>query len=514
MAIVQAPAFGSPLKPGASIRYMIVVENTGDVPITDLTLTDTVAAEVVQQVPAQDDAQFTLAVTQLSAGGTRYVWSNSTPGALTLAPGQSFTFTLTGLSATLCDLFTCVNAAVAEGASTGTPTPTVTSNSVAATFYNPPDLTIVTRVSQVSSTLFSTIILANVGTVAVDDMSIMIPPMLHMSIPPGGAPSGAVWAAVVPMTVTANGMVSVGGPGILLEPGQSVTVLTDMALSPDPGGCLGSPPPGPWSGYAYLVARNPCSGSYRGYMPPPGSLIHPTDSWDTAGTMTVTIADANGHIVRRLGPVTIRCEPGEMQFSYTAAGTCGTWTSDPSAPFSPDGDCHNDILKVVFPGFLPNNQPFDGLWWDGRDDSGHFVPNGTYTLAEEPAGLAIWRVEPARRSVEVAMGAAYDVARWRVPYGKLVIAPNSIDRTAAGPPIQFGMRGKAGGSVDVRIWNEAGEPVRSFQVTLDGQGAGVVTFDGRNGAGKALGPGLYWVTAKGSGVADRKGFMVAGRRRQ
>jgi len=45
-------------------------------------------------------------------------------------------------------------------------------------------------------------------------------------------------------------------------------------------------------------------------------------------------------------------------------------------------------------------------------------------------------------------------------------------------------------------------------VVLDQLGLGAVSFDGTDGAGLNLGPGLYWAMVHGGGISDRRGFMI------
>ncbi|MEK7474689.1 MAG: kelch repeat-containing protein [Candidatus Coatesbacteria bacterium] len=80
------------------VGYTIVVSNTGAATITQLVLTDTVSP-VVTGASADQPAGMPPAVVTQTAGGTLFSWSD---GGLTLPPGASFTFTITGTAGSVC----------------------------------------------------------------------------------------------------------------------------------------------------------------------------------------------------------------------------------------------------------------------------------------------------------------------------------------------------------------------------------------------------------------------------
>jgi flagellar hook assembly protein FlgD len=97
--------------------------------------------------------------------------------------------------------------------------------------------------------------------------------------------------------------------------------------------------------------------------------------------------------------------------------------------------------------------------------------------------------------------------------GGVVAAPNLLDR-AKGINVSIAMKGNAAGAVRVRIYSEAGDLVRTLNVTLDGTGAAVVSFDGRNDSNVMLASGVYWAVGDGGGVQGRKAIVIMGKRKR
>lgn len=84
----QTPA--SPA-PGSPLTYTIVVTNSGSATVTQMTVVDTVSPAVTLVATMQPPAFGSPAISQ-GVGGTIYVWS----AAVVMAPGASYSFTLTG----------------------------------------------------------------------------------------------------------------------------------------------------------------------------------------------------------------------------------------------------------------------------------------------------------------------------------------------------------------------------------------------------------------------------------
>ncbi|MEK7474656.1 MAG: hypothetical protein AAB152_03380 [Candidatus Coatesbacteria bacterium] len=508
---------------GGPVNYSIMVTNTGAETLSNLELTDTIPP-VAQFTATQTGGDVVPVV-----AGSLYDW---TLGAL--VPGETRTLSISGVAG---DCYTGIVSSTAM--LTGdtpcsyritqlataffplqAPAPNLT---VWADFFaDDPTRTLHTQLPQMGMPIYWKLVVANTGGKPADDIIIVDSlPSLDASIdkieiPANGMPASLAYptpvladsapTSTVFFTTTGTGgllLAVLGGSGFSLQPGESVTLYMDMTLKISDVG----------SRYVVNAVQatitNPCTGS-RLATPPILTVI----GWGGCGvTVTVKVSNTSGEIVRRFDPFCVSRPPSRLDFGYTATGSCASWTGDLTEPFSPDGDCHNDLLKFVFPElFIVFGQPFDRIWWDGKNNQGYIVPNGTYTVNVDSVDIQTGAPIILQRTIEVLVGPSPRVDGWKVPYGKLVIAPNVLDRRSIQPNVQFGMRGKANGTVEIRIWDEAGSPVRTIAVTLDGQGAGVVLFDGRGVGGAVLGPGLYWVTATGSGVSDRQGFMVAGRR--
>ncbi|MEK7477648.1 MAG: hypothetical protein AAB152_18670 [Candidatus Coatesbacteria bacterium] len=83
---------------GSVVTYQITVANTGETTVTDLTVTDTVAA-LVTGAAAGTPAGWAAPVVTSVASGTRFVWTGT---GLTLWPGTSTTFTIAGAYGLVC----------------------------------------------------------------------------------------------------------------------------------------------------------------------------------------------------------------------------------------------------------------------------------------------------------------------------------------------------------------------------------------------------------------------------
>ncbi|MEK7475552.1 MAG: hypothetical protein AAB152_07940, partial [Candidatus Coatesbacteria bacterium] len=83
---------------GSPVTYRIVVANTGEATISDLTIVDTISAVVTGVTPMQPGGWVAPVVTSV-ASGTRYVWSAT---GLTFSPGTNLTFELAGNYGLVC----------------------------------------------------------------------------------------------------------------------------------------------------------------------------------------------------------------------------------------------------------------------------------------------------------------------------------------------------------------------------------------------------------------------------
>ncbi|MEK7766269.1 MAG: hypothetical protein AAB368_08525, partial [bacterium] len=109
LTVVKTQAPASPA-PGQPVTYGIVVTNTGAATVTSLTVVDTISP-VVTSVTTDDPPPFAAPVVSQAGSGTRYVWSAV---GLSLVPGASFTFTLTGVVGAVYSSAAVCNTAVAE----------------------------------------------------------------------------------------------------------------------------------------------------------------------------------------------------------------------------------------------------------------------------------------------------------------------------------------------------------------------------------------------------------------
>jgi len=97
--------------------------------------------------------------------------------------------------------------------------------------------------------------------------------------------------------------------------------------------------------------------------------------------------------------------------------------------------------------------------------------------------------------------------------GKLIVAPNVLDRSnLMATRLGLNVKGAANGTVTVVIFDETGGFVDSVDINLDSSGYGVKRYTGPGNS--VLAPGVYWAKASGSGVNDKKRFMVISRRKR
>ncbi|MEK7767338.1 MAG: hypothetical protein AAB368_13995, partial [bacterium] len=98
VARIQTPASRS-LVPGPPVTYAIVVANTGSATLTAVTVTDTVAPQLVDQTADQPFDFSAPVVSDVPLTGTRYAWSGT---GLAFGPGRTYTFTITGRVGAVC----------------------------------------------------------------------------------------------------------------------------------------------------------------------------------------------------------------------------------------------------------------------------------------------------------------------------------------------------------------------------------------------------------------------------
>src|SRR6185503_20041885 len=90
----------SPASPGTGepVTYNFIVTNTGTATLTSLTVFDTIAPQVTGAT-GYAAGMPTPVITQVAPSGTLFSWTNV---PVTMAPGQTFTFTISGTVGVAC----------------------------------------------------------------------------------------------------------------------------------------------------------------------------------------------------------------------------------------------------------------------------------------------------------------------------------------------------------------------------------------------------------------------------
>ncbi|MEK7477092.1 MAG: hypothetical protein AAB152_15815, partial [Candidatus Coatesbacteria bacterium] len=425
----------SPLLPasGGPMNYAIAVTNTGAETLSNLELTDTLPP-VAKFTATQTGGDVVPAIV-----GSLYDW---TLGAL--KPGETRTFFVSGIAS---DCFSGVvaNTAMLTG---DTPcTARITQQATASVLLQAPSPNLVvwkdffpddptrtthTKVPQMGMPIYWKLIVKNTGgkpaenVVIVDTLPSVDAAIERIEIPVNGWPKNAGYpqtAAVLAdtgatttvfYTVTGSGglmLAVIGGPGFTIQPGESVTLYVDMTPYMSDVGAKYV------SNVAFADATNPCSGSRQ------------ASQAFTAGfalvgkvTLTVKIFNAAGEIVRSFDPILVGRSPTLMSYSYTGGPACGTnWAVSATLAFSPDGDCFNDYVKLVFPELLmADGMPFDLITWDGKSDQGIDVPNGVYIIDVQSVDIQSGAPVSIRMSIVVAARHTQVVARIYNSAGELI----------------------------------------------------------------------------------------------
>jgi N-acetylneuraminic acid mutarotase len=100
-----------------------------------------------------------------------------------------------------------------------------------------------------------------------------------------------------------------------------------------------------------------------------------------------------------------------------------------------------------------------------------------------------------------------------VEMGKMVAAPNNLALADPTGKIKLHLKGNAGSSVEIRIYNPAGQFMGKKTVTLNSGGVAMVEYgvEGWDGYKPTL--GAYWALAEGGGVKDRKIIFITGKKK-
>lgn len=232
-------------------------------------------------------------------------------------------------------------------------------------------------------------------------------------------------------------------------------------------------------------------------------------SWSTGGVAgwigqsTVYFFDNSA---AESGPITHN-QSSYMETTVTGPGTLTFhWKVSSQADF--------DCLSFEIGGIEQPGKICGEVGWELQT---HSIPSGTHTLrwiyfkdgSVTTGSDAAWvdKVVFTGLLSPEAVGGKLDL-------GRMLIAPNVLDRSKSGSSLRFYMRGDSGGTVALNVYDESGEFVGRLRTTLDGSGFGEIVYGGEALRGKQLGSGVYWALVEGGGVRDKKRFMIISRERK
>jgi uncharacterized repeat protein (TIGR01451 family) len=419
---------GSAVGTNQIVSYLITVTNSGTDTLTELVVVDTVPAElsgVTVDVPA---ALGVAVVSDAFPSGTRYEWRTNAVGAIVMTPGMSYTITITGTTSPVCAPSNAWNRTYAFGLGTVAPnlSPCGESRSVPVeiNFYRPapqPHLVVdkdyVTADSGFASRqpqpAAGSVIryklsvtndsakfddVEHVGRTAADVKIVDTVPAQYVALAGGWTlPTG--WSIMdtrngaggtLIVTFTKSGGAN---PGEML-PGETAQFEVDVRIIDQ--NSEGSYTITNFAGAFYVnpcnrqpVAQesvfNECAGDEcKTTWGPPRNVDKTSITIAAPVTMIVKIYNAAGELVRSYTPVQVGKAPTDFRFTFTGTGTCTSYVGSTALPFSPDGDCINDIVAFTFDQLLDRNgNPYQAIRWDGKNDQGAWVVNGDYVVVVE-----------------------------------------------------------------------------------------------------------------------------------
>jgi len=229
----------------------------------------------------------------------------------------------------------------------------------------------------------------------------------------------------------------------------------------------------------------------------------------------VTIYTSGGLAVRTYGPYYVASIPTRVDITYTASGACATATVNNTQPLSPNNDCHNDILKFVFPDILgPSGQAFDSIWWDGRDGTGSLVADGQYLAKIETVDASTGSPTIFMKALDVCQGCTVDgssaTSSGEAKQGEVKIIGGIrgyVDpKQGQMATIQVSTSGP--GEIAIKIYSQQGTLVRELRQDARGKGKQVLHWDGNDSSGKPVKPGIYLAHIKGPGVNTSEKLAV------
>ena len=205
-----------------------------------------------------------------------------------------------------------------------------------------------------------------------------------------------------------------------------------------------------------------------------------------AAEVILQIFNSTGELVRTYPTQVVGRTVTEFSLTYTVSGSCTTFVSDSGEPFSPDGDCRNDILVFDFPELTDpvTGARYDHLRWDGTTVGGQWVPNGAY-LAQ---------VQVNSTTFTGTITNTFTLSALRIQIVARIY-------NAAGEPVIELPAITNPGVVQIRVNpvffepDTAGTSIITFEL-LDEVGAvvGMLTWDGKNAQGILVPSGSYMIS--------------------
>ncbi len=267
---------------GAPLTWRLVLDNTGGVTFTDVTVTDTVAPVAVITGSAQPGGFAAPAVASVPGSGTLYTWVGT---GLAFRPGTTLTFTLTGAVGTVCASTAVGNTAWAGAADIGDPDGafSTASNGVGFVVAAPvPDLAVLTiqvpANPGIGEPVQYRILVTNTGAATLDALAVTD------TVSPLIVSQAATFPAGMGQSVSgvATGTRYVwSGAALNFQPGTSLTITVTGVIGTV---CV----PTPLSNTAFADGGSACAGITRGAAAV-GSVVLPAA---TGLTLTDTQAPA------------------------------------------------------------------------------------------------------------------------------------------------------------------------------------------------------------------------------
>ena len=219
------PAAGATIVAGDLVRYRIVVANAGAVTITSLTVVDTLAPQVVDVTTTATG--FALpGVAGAGGGGTVYAWSAT---GLTMGPGVSYTFSVTGRAGVTCAAAVIGNTAYAS-AGTACGAGILAASGAAGTFtLGPPSIgvsvvkALLTLPVTTGDSVQYRIVVANTGTSTVTALSVVDTVAPSMTAVTTDQPAGFGAPAVADSAGGAGTVYGWSAAGLAVAPAATLT---------------------------------------------------------------------------------------------------------------------------------------------------------------------------------------------------------------------------------------------------------------------------------------------------